>query len=127
VVFAALVATSAIATAEQVYENVDEAGAVEFSDHASPSAKSIDVKPNVIEVTPVAPIEASAPVPRSEAAAVDGEIELDVTHQGVVDDYDDELARRRVEARSIGVEPVRTEVAPAPVHHEAVHEGGHRR
>ncbi len=43
-----------------VYKNVDKEGVPSFSDQPSPGAKSIEIKPNIINVAPVKPLPPSA-------------------------------------------------------------------
>ena len=121
VFFTAMIATGLTAVAQQVYENVDEQGEVEFSDRSSPGAKTIEVKPNVIDVTPVKPIESSTPVSSAEAPATPGGMAPDVEHQGVA--TDDERLRRR-EVRKESAEHIEHQEGAV---HAPAHRGGHRR
>jgi len=61
----AMSAVSFTTSAQEVYENVDEKGVVEFSDTPTPGSKAIEVNPNVVEVTPVKPVAR----PAAESAA----------------------------------------------------------
>lgn len=112
--FGAMVAGAAALAAEEVYEKKGKDGVVEFSDQSSPGAQKIGVKPNVVHVTPVQPLE---PAPDSPAAAMPeasprGE-EPVVIHRGVADDaygVDEEGRRRRAvreEHREGGEDAVR--------------------
>jgi hypothetical protein len=58
-IVAAIICSSFTSGAQQVYESVDKQGVVEYSDELSPGAKEIVVKPNVVDVTPVKPLEDS--------------------------------------------------------------------
>jgi hypothetical protein len=128
---AAMITTSFTAGAQQVYENVDKQGAVEFSDHSSPGAKTIEVKPNIISVTPVKPIEPSTPVSAGEAPSTREGIEPEVEHQGIIGAYDDDRERRRRalnEARDGNEHLVRPAgEAHVPARKGAAHRGGHHR
>ena len=62
VIFGAIIAASFTATAENVYKNVDNSGAVEFSDQSSPGSKKVNITPeNIVDVPSVKPIASSPP------------------------------------------------------------------
>jgi hypothetical protein len=66
--FLALAAVSLTVSADEVYKSVDENGVVTFSDTPTPAAQEIEVKPNVVEVTPVASVARSPEVDSSASA-----------------------------------------------------------
>ncbi len=52
-----MITTSFVTGAVEVYQQEGEQGVPEFSDKPSPGAKKVEVKPNVIEVEPLQPLE----------------------------------------------------------------------
>jgi hypothetical protein len=113
-IFAAMIAITCTAGAQEVYENVDQQGVVEFSDQPSSGAREIDVRPNVVDVAPVDPVTSSPSVPATGAAqAPAGKVQPEVIREGVTGDNYGESENRREIRREAG--------------REAVHKGGHRR
>ena len=132
-IFAVMITAGFTAAAQEVYESVDKQGVVEFSDQPGAGAKEIDVRPNVVDVAPVAPIEASPPASATGAVATPaGSVQPEVLHEGVAGDYygDDEnrreIHREGQERLERGEEAVRQPVR-GETGREAVHEGAHRR
>ena len=83
---AAMITTSYTASAQDVYENVDQQGVVEFSDQPSTGARQIDVRPNVVNVAPVRGIGASPPAADTAAAEVPaGNDQPEIIHTGATD------------------------------------------
>jgi hypothetical protein len=128
-IVAATITASFTTGAQEVYENVDQQGVVEFSDQPSSGAKPVDVRPNVVDVAPVKPIESSPPdSPTGAAKAPTISVQPEVIQEGVTGDYYDDRERRperekRMERREEAVrQPVRKELG-----REAVHQGAHRR
>lgn len=126
---AATITTSFTTGAQEIYENVDKQGVVEFSDQPSSGAKAVDVRPNVVEVAPVKSIEPSPPAsPNRAAEAPVDSVQPQVIQEGVAGDYYDGRERspereKRMERREEAVQqPVRKELG-----REAVHQGAHRR
>lgn len=134
IIFAAMFAMSVNAGAQKIYEDVDQKGVVEFSDHPSPGAKEIDVEPNVVDIAPVAPIEPSTPASATGAAeAPASSAQPEVIREGTAEDYygDYENRREKHRERKARMEH-RERVVPKPVHKEALgreaaREGAHRR
>ena len=139
---AAMITTSYTATAQEVYENVDQQGVVEFSDQPSSGAKQIDVRPNVVNIAPVREIDVSPPAADTRAAeAPAGNDQPEIIHTGTTDYYDDIDKRRRlkkelIERRENGgkivqppahTSPVREAVRQGAVHQGAVRQGAGRR
>ena len=86
-----MIATCSVAGAVEVYEQDDQQGVPEYSDKASPGAKEIEVKPNVIEVEPVKPADLPPPPDLSKSTKVPDDNELpEVTHGRTVVDYGEE-------------------------------------
>jgi len=96
-----LVAAVYAVGAEEVYESKGKDGTVEFSDHKSPDARKVTVQPNVLEVTPVKPLE---PLPERTVEAVApgpaGQNDIEVVHTGVADDELDRRERRRLREKT---------------------------
>jgi hypothetical protein len=105
----ATVGVSATAGAQDVYKSVNADGVVEYSDTPQPNSQEIEVKPNVVEVTPV-----SAPTPSPEASATEPEAQPEAASQPE-ELYGDANRNRKEEA-------VRQEV-----HHEAAAPANHGR
>ena len=125
-----ILATSFSVAAVEVYEQKDQEGNVEFSDQPTAGAKEIEIDPNVVKVAPVVPIESTPSAVPSKKLRTAGEgVEPEVTHRGVVDDYDDE--RLRNEHRERDRLNANEQAVQLPAHHEireeVRHEGGHRR
>lgn len=97
-ILTAIITTSAPTGAQEVYENVDRQGVVEFSDRPGPGAKEIDVKPNVVDIAPAKPIESSHSTPSTGASKVPaGRVQPEVIQQDTAgDDYDDYGKRRKI-------------------------------
>ena len=95
-ILAPMISTGFAAYAQEVYENVDRQGVVEFSDQPGPDAKPVDVRPNVVDVAPVKPIQPSAPAPAAGAAeAPSGKAQPGVVERTVPASYRDEQETRR--------------------------------
>ncbi len=95
-----MISTSFIAGAVEVYQHKGEQGEPEFSDKPSPGAKKVEIKPNVIEVEPLAPLE-PADIPPPPDVSKGGESDSDgteVTRRHTVSD-DKEVAPARRKAR----------------------------
>ncbi|MGB5440356.1 MAG: DUF4124 domain-containing protein [Gammaproteobacteria bacterium] len=129
---ATMITTSYTATAQEVYENVDQQGVVEFSDQPSSGAKQIDVRPNVVNVAPVRGIGASSPAADTAAAEVPaGSAQPEIIHTGTTDYYDDIDKRRRLKKELIERKDTGEKIVQQPAHRsparEAVRQGaGHR-
>jgi len=124
-----MISTCFAAYAQQVYENVDRQGVVEFSDQPGPDAKPVDVRPNVVDVAPVNPMEASPPAsstrPAKAPAATVQPLEI---QNNVSTDYNDEREVRRKRERLMdgsgeAVQKPARKVLGSP----AVHKGAHRK
>jgi hypothetical protein len=98
-----MISTSFVAGAVEVYEQESQEGVPEFSDKPSLGAKKVEVKPNVIEVEPLEPLEfADAPPPPdlSEGGKIPGNGRGDsggseVNRKGTVgDDYDRSVIKK---------------------------------
>ena len=95
IIFGAIIAASFTATAQNVYKNVDNSGAVEFSDQSSPGSKKVNITPeNVVDVPPVKPI-ASSP-PESSTKTPDIDVEPKMIQEGGGTYYDDDRNRRQL-------------------------------
>lgn len=134
IIFAAMFAMCVNAGAQKIYEDVDQKGVVEFSDHPSSGAKEIDVKPNVVDVAPVEPIEPSTPTSATGAAeAPASSAQPEVIREGAADDYYGDYENRREKHRERKERMEHREgVVRQPVHKEALgrdtaREGAHRR
>jgi hypothetical protein len=97
-----MISTSFAVGAVEVYEQESQEGVPEFSDKPSLGAKKVEVKPNVIEVEPLEPLEfADAPPPpdvrQGEENLGDGD-GAEVTRRHTVSD-DKEVAPARRKAR----------------------------
>ena len=95
ITFLAIIAASFTATAQNIYENVDHDGTVEFSDQSSPGAKKVNISPdNVIDVVPVKPIESSPP--ESTNKTPETNVQPEVIQEGGGTYYDNDKNRRQV-------------------------------
>jgi hypothetical protein len=130
-ILVAMITTSFSAAAQEVYESVDQQGVVEFSDQPGAGAREVDVRPNVVDVAPVPPVETSPPASTTGAVeAPGGSVQPEVIHEGVAGDYYGDNEKRRemyrehqeTPERGAEAQPVRKETG-----REAVHKGGHRR
>ena len=95
-----MISTSFAAAAVEIYQQESQEGVPEFSDKPSLGAKKVEVKPNVIEVEPLEPLEfADAPPPPdlSEGGESIGD-GAEVTRRHTVSD-DKEVAPVRRKAR----------------------------
>lgn len=124
-----MIATSCAVGAAEVYESETKDGVIEFSDQNSPDARQIEVKPNVVDVTPVKPLEAAPDnardaMPEAPMDAGDAGEDLEVVHRGVVDEDDERVRRAREQVREQAGDAVR---AGADKGAEAAHRGAHRR
>jgi hypothetical protein len=132
-ILTATITASATIGAQEVYENVDRQGVVEFSDRPSPGAKEIDVKPNVVDIAPVKPIEPSRPTsPTGASKAPAGRVQPEVIRQDTAGDYYDDYGNRRKIRRERQERTERGEKAvQQPIRKEmrrgTAHPGGHRR
>jgi hypothetical protein len=132
-ILTAIITTSAATGAQEVYENVDRQGVVEFSDRPGPGAKEIDVKPNVVDVAPAKPIESSQPTPSTGASkAPAGRVRPEVIQQDTAGDYYDDYGKRRKIRQERRERTERGEQAVRqPIRKEAgrgsPHRGGHGR
>lgn len=93
--FAALMTTGFAVSAEEVFEKVDKQGGVEFSDQPSPGAKAIDVKPNVVNVTPVKPMGTTSPAPATGVAEKPADEAPEVIREGGAGYLYDEDEKRK--------------------------------
>lgn len=93
VILLAMIATGFSAVAQEVYENVDQKGVVEFSDQPGPDARPVDVRPNVVDTETVKPMKPSAPAPAAEVPA--GEVQPGIVERTVPSTYRDEGEKRR--------------------------------
>ena len=132
IVFAALITISFAVGADEVYENVDSQGQVEFSDIPSPGAKAIDISPNVLDVVPAKPMAPSAPAPAKAAdAPTAGELP-EAVPEYVDSGYQGDVGNRRETRQAIkerierGGRPVTLPAQQRPGN-AAVHGGAHRR
>ena len=73
-----MISTSFVAGAVEVYQQEGQQGVPEFSDKPSPGAKKVEIKPNVIEVEPLAPLE-PADIPPPPDVSKGGESDGDGT------------------------------------------------
>ena len=94
-----MITTSFLAGAVEVYQQESEQGVPEFSDKPSLGAKKVEVKPNVIEVEPLAPLEpADIPPPPdvSEGGKIPGNGDQpEVTRKSTVgDEYDRSVIKK---------------------------------
>jgi hypothetical protein len=129
-IFTAIITTSFAAGAQEVYESVDQQGVVEFSDQATAGAKEVDVRPNVVDVAPVAPVDPSQPAyATGEAETPVGGVQPEVIREGVAGDYygDDEnraeiYQENEARGRDAVRQPEREEAGS-----ETMQEGMHRR
>jgi len=123
---ALLAATGTGVNAQDIYENVDSQGGVEFSDEAAAGAKPVEVQPNVIDVTPVPRLEPLRPPPENKPAAPDEEVTTVVEHQRVIGAEEDEIEHRRELGTAVEAhrDPVEHE---GERHEEAAHAGAHHR
>ena len=95
IIFLAIIAASFTATAQNIYENVDHDGTVEFSDQSSPGAKKVNISPeNVIDVAPVKPIESSPPESTNKTPKAN--VQPEVIQEEGGNYYDDDKIRRQV-------------------------------
>ena len=65
-----MTAVSFMAGAQEIYKTVNEDGVVEYSDMPTPEAQEVEVKPNVVEVTPAKPADPASDVPPPESGEV---------------------------------------------------------
>ncbi len=93
-----MISTSFAAGAVEVYQQENQQGVPEFSDKPSPGAKKVEVKPNVIEVEPLAPADIPPPPDVRQAGESLGRGSGDqpeVTRKGTVgDDYDRSVIKK---------------------------------
>jgi len=119
--------TNVSISSEKVYESVDEKGNVSFSDQPNSNAKKIEVKPNVVDITPAADIDNSSK-PANTAPAELAPSGHNTQDPNYVDEYGYGRNPRERKAR----EEQKHEAGPdskqiqAPAHQEAPHGGGHR-
>ena len=129
-IFTAIITISFAAGAQEVYESVDQQGVVEFSDQPTAGAKEVDVRPNVVDVAPVAPVDLSQPAyATGDAETPAGSVQPDVIREGVADDYygdDENRGEMYQESEERGRDAVRQPVREG-TGSETVHEGVHRR
>ena len=128
-ILAPMICTCFAAYAQEVYENVDRQGVVEFSDQPSPDAKPVDVRPNVVDVAPVKPMEASPPAsPTGPAKAPAATVQPLEMQNNVSTDYNDEReARRKRERLMDGNGEAVQEPARKVLGDPAGHKGAHRK
>ena len=97
-----MTSTSFAAAAVEVYQQESQEGVPEFSDKPSLGAKKVEVKPNVIEVEPLQPLEpADIPPPpdvRQEGESIGDGAEVTRRHT-VSDDKEIVPARRKARKR----------------------------
>lgn len=108
---AALFSNSLFAESITVFEQKNKDGTVEFSDQPSRGAKTIEVNPNVVEVTPIPPSELSPPedMPRSKSATkekVEPEIIYIDTDDGTYINNRRTTRRRVGDKQPVGVQPL---------------------
>ena len=134
VMIVALVATAGTLAAEgEVYKSVDSQGGVEFSDKPTPGAREVDVRPNVVEVTPVKPLPPTAPVSARPSDMAGGDAMPDEVLEDESSGYDGSNyyrnERRREIRRRIEQGPKPTQLpahkGPGPAR-AAAHGGGGR-
>ena len=81
------------ATAQQVYQSVDEQGNVSFSDTPTSGSKAVTIEaPNLsdaVETPPPSQEAETAPAPASQPATASGEVPADLSTIDDDDDYDD--------------------------------------
>jgi hypothetical protein len=121
----AMGAVSFTTGAQEVYENVDKDGVVEFSDVPTPGSREIEVKPNVTEVTPVkrvapSPAESSA---RPEAADVDADATARQSEEVTAEDRPGRALKLENENRVDNREP-RDKVSTQPANKNRVEGAG---
>lgn len=133
IILTAIITSSATVGAQEVYENVDRQGVVEFSDRPSRGAKEIDIKPNVVDIAPVKPIEPSRPIsPTGASKAPAGRVQPEVIQEDTAGDYYDDygnrrqIRRERRERTERGEKAVRQPIRKE-IRRETAHPGGHRR
>jgi hypothetical protein len=124
-----MISTCFAAFAQEVYENVDKQGVVEFSDQPGPDAKPVDVRPNVVDVVPVKPMKASPPAsPTGAAKAPADNVQPLEIQRGVSTNYDDEReARRKRELRMDRSGEAVQKPGHKVVGKPAGHKGAHRK
>jgi hypothetical protein len=110
---AVLFSNSLFAGSITVFEQKNQDGTVEFSDQPSRGAKTIEVNPNVVEVTPTPPSESSPPedMPKSNSANKE-KVEPEVIYIDT-DDGTYINNRRTTPKRLGGKQPVRVQPLPA--------------
>jgi hypothetical protein len=121
----AMGAVSFTTGAQEVYENVDKDGVVEFSDVPTPGSREIEVKPNVTEVTPVkrvapSPAESSA---KPEAADVNADSAVRQSEEVYAEDRPGRALRQENENSSGSREP-RDKVSTQPANKNRVEGAG---
>ena len=124
-----MISTCFAAYAQQVYENVDRQGVVEFSDQPGPDAKPVDVRPNVVGVAPVKPMEAShSASPTTPAKAPAATVQPLEIQNNVSADYNDEQEVRRKRERLMdGSGEAVQKPARKVLGNPAMHKGAHRK
>lgn len=111
----ALAGVSLTTGAQEVYKSVNADGVVEYSDTPTPDAQEVEVKPNVIEVTP-----APATAPRREVSSVDPETPTEPAQQ--TDEIYTEANRDRDAGAARRV--IHEEASAPPAHKEQINSGG---
>jgi hypothetical protein len=119
----AMGAVSFTTGAQEVYENVDKDGVVEFSDVPTPGSREIEVKPNVTEVTPVKRVAPSAAESSPSPEAADADAPSRQSEEVYAEDRPGRALRQENENRVDNREP-RNEVSAPPANKNRVEGAG---
>jgi hypothetical protein len=111
----AVAGVSLATSAQEVYKTVNADGVVEYSDSPTPDAQEVEVKPNVVDVTPV-----PAAAPPREVSSADPETPAEPARQ--TDEIYTEANRDRDAGAARRV--IHEEASAPPVHQEQINSGG---
>jgi len=108
-----------MAGAQEIYKTVNEDGVVEYSDMPTPEAQEVEVKPNVVEVTPRESAD-----PASDKSSPRAK-EVTETSQQPDEVYEaDRVVRERDLAKKRAIEN-NNHAGEGPAHKGQVKKGGH--